>query len=86
MPRYPWLYDTPINTGLTQRKLEVMRKLGVPYSDEEIRNATAALTAQAHEIADRLVQQGVAAKPELWNQEIIALTAYLQKLGRDIKN
>ena len=43
MPGYPWLDERVINHELTPRKLRVMRTLGVPYSDEEIANASAAV-------------------------------------------
>ncbi len=43
MPGYPWLAETPADASHIQRKLEVLRMLGAPYSDEEIANAPQAL-------------------------------------------
>jgi cytochrome c oxidase cbb3-type subunit 2 len=43
MPGYPWLETTPADASTIQRKLEVLRMLGAPYSDEEIANAPQAL-------------------------------------------
>lgn len=43
MPGYPWLDRNVLDHELTPRKLSVMRTLGVPYSDEEIANASAAV-------------------------------------------
>ena len=39
MPAYPWLVSTPVDSSHTAKKLEVMRTLGVPYTDEDIANA-----------------------------------------------
>lgn len=85
MPNYPWLYDKPIDTSLTRGKLATMRKLGVPYSSEEIENAKGALSAQAQAVALDLGKNGVPEAEKLVDKEIIALIAYLQRLGTDIK-
>jgi cytochrome c oxidase cbb3-type subunit I/II len=85
MPAYPWLFNSNINTELTQRKMEVMKKLGVPYTDMELSNAVQDLQSQANKIAGDLVKQGVPADPDLAKREIISLIAYLQRLGTDIK-
>ena len=62
-------------------KIKVMRQLGVPYTDEEEANAVADLQAQAAVIVKDLKDNGIEADP---NKEIIALIAYLQRLGTDI--
>ncbi len=43
MPGYPWLETTPADASNIQKKLEVLRLLGAPYSDEDIANAPQAL-------------------------------------------
>ena len=43
MPGYPWLEDNAADASTIQRKLEVLRLLGAPYSDEDIANAPQAL-------------------------------------------
>ncbi len=43
MPRYPWLAETERDASRIRTKMEAMRKLGVPYTDEEIEAAPAAL-------------------------------------------
>ncbi len=85
MPAYPWLYDNNLDLSHTQKKLSVMKTLGVPYSDEEISGGEAAAKAQATKIVEELVKEGVQAKEGLEKREIIALIAYLQRLGTDIK-
>ena len=89
MPRYTWLFsvdgkDATLNSGLTQKKLSAMKTLGVPYSDAYIENWERHLNEQAEDIAAELNQD-----PNITvdsNEEIVALIAYLQRLGTDIKN
>jgi len=82
MPKYPWLITDDLDISTTKRKIEVMKGFGVPYPDgyEEIANND--LVAQAEKIALDLQENGIPADP---NKEIIALIAYLQRLGTDIK-
>ena len=80
MPTYPWLYKSKVDFGSLTKRLSAMKTLGVPYSDEEVVNADANARAEADGILKELSADGVThAKPE---QEIIALIAYLQKLGQ----
>jgi cytochrome c oxidase cbb3-type subunit I/II len=62
-----------------------MKSLGVPYSQNEIDNAVSSLEAQSKVIADDLRANGAASDQNLEKKEIIAMIAYLQKLGSDIK-
>jgi cytochrome c oxidase cbb3-type subunit I/II len=62
-----------------------MQKLGVPYTDTEVDTAETAMRQQAKKITDELVAQGANADAGLENKEIIAMIAYLQRLGTDIK-
>jgi cytochrome c oxidase cbb3-type subunit 2 len=39
MPGYPWLAENPANAADISRKMEVMRLLGSPYTDEQIADA-----------------------------------------------
>ena len=43
MPGYPWLAKAPADASLIRKKMEVMRELGVPYTDKEIKDAPAQL-------------------------------------------
>jgi cytochrome c oxidase cbb3-type subunit I/II len=85
MPKYPWFYKNDLDVSLTQKKLSVMKTLGVPYSDTEVANAALDLQSQAQKITSELFAQGVDNDPTLEKKEIIALIAYLQRLGTDIK-
>jgi len=43
MPSFPWLVESSLDAELAPVKLERLRMLGVPYSDEEIAGASAAV-------------------------------------------
>jgi cytochrome c oxidase cbb3-type subunit I/II len=83
MPAYPWLYNNDLDTSLTSAKLSAMKTLNVPYSEQEINSAVDNLKQQALNIKNELVAQGASDANE--SKEIIALIAYLQRLGTDIK-
>ena len=92
MPRYPWLYTDQIDVSSTVAKIKAMQRLGVPYGDGYEKRAAADMELQANEItknlmSDEKVKQFVAAEgiEKLNDREIIALIAYLQRLGKDIK-
>jgi cytochrome c oxidase cbb3-type subunit I/II len=82
MPAYPWIIANKLDTSITQKKMTQLRKVGVPYTPEQIAGAPEALKAQAEKIADMLKAQQLQVGSD---REIIALIAYLQRLGTDIK-
>ena len=82
MPSYPWLYEDDINAFQTPKMIWAMRKLGVPYPDGYEDKCNADLQKQANEITARLKGDKLDIKPQ---REIVALIAYLQRLGKDIK-
>jgi cytochrome c oxidase cbb3-type subunit II len=53
MPAYPWLFDRTLTGHQTARKMTVLRKLGTPYSDDDIAGAQAAVAGRLE--ADALV-------------------------------
>ena len=59
-----------------------LRTVGVPYSDEEIANAQVSIAAQSKLIADDLRVNGFSVDSD---KEIVAMIAYLQRMGTDIK-
>jgi len=84
MPAYPKLLTDEIDFGAVQKHVDGMAMLGVPYGDAVIGdNASRMARVQAKTIADGIVQQG--GPSNLDTKEIVAITAYLQRLGRDIK-
>ncbi len=82
MPAYPWLKDLSVDVAKTPKKIAVMRKLGVPYEDPAVIDPVKDLDAQAASIQAKLAQDGVSVDAR---SEIIALIAYLDRLGQDIK-
>uniref|UniRef100_UPI000A5C66E8 cytochrome-c oxidase, cbb3-type subunit II n=1 Tax=Marinobacterium profundum TaxID=1714300 RepID=UPI000A5C66E8 len=46
MPSYPWLFENRVSGSDTEAKLKVMRKLGVPYTDEQIEDAQEAVSGK----------------------------------------
>lgn len=82
MPAYPWLFEDELDISSTPGKIRVMQSLGVPYPEGYDQIANDDLMKQAEMITARLADEKVETNPNL---EIIALIAYLQRLGTDIK-
>lgn len=102
MPAYKWMFDNKkMKHDDIQKKMSVMKTLGVPYTDAEIANAFVSIEKQATEIekgleTDPNFSKSYAASKEkakitgetfvqMKDREIVALIAYLQRLGTDIK-
>jgi len=47
MPRFPWLADGQVDGALTVKKMEALRKIGVPYTDADIAGAAAAVEGKS---------------------------------------
>ena len=83
MPPYPWLIEDDLDRSDLAGKIRAMQTLGVPYAEGYDEQATADLEAQAILISETLANEGIDCAPE---KEIIALIAYLQRLGTDIQH
>lgn len=84
MPQYPFLADNELDLSQLPAKIATLRALGTPYPKGFEKRAIADAEAQARQIAAKLRSEGV--KEEgLEKKEIVALIAYLQRLGTDIK-
>jgi cytochrome c oxidase cbb3-type subunit I/II len=81
MPPYRAMYTNLIPLDIIPAKIRAMQNLGVPYAEGFDELAVGDLQAQAAGIAANLKENGIDADP---NTEIIALIAYLQRLGTDI--
>ena len=84
MPAYPWLAQARINWRAVERGVAAQATLGVPYTRDEVTGAAALGRKQAQQIATAIVQQGGPAG--LGDTQLVALIAYLQRLGTDIKS
>jgi cytochrome c oxidase cbb3-type subunit I/II len=82
MPPFKWLAEKPLNISHLEKKIRLMQKLGVPYPPDYDKKARQDLILQAEQVAARLKESGIETKAD---REIIALIAYLQRLGVDIK-
>ena len=86
MPAFAFLMRRPLSLSLTRAKLETLRTLGHPYSDAEVENAVRDAEVQATELVASLREDGVKLTEEEERSEVIALIAYLQSLGRVVKD
>ncbi len=82
MPSYPWLLTNTLDYSSLPDKISAMRSVGVPYEDGYEAKAAKELKAQAMKHVAALKEAGIETS---WDKEIIALIAYLQRLGTDIK-
>ncbi|MBZ9729254.1 cytochrome-c oxidase, cbb3-type subunit I [Salegentibacter sp. JZCK2] len=101
MPSYKWIITDELDKTDTEAKMRALSKLGVPYTLEEIENAQQWMAEQGTQIEKNLyadpdfvktyeAEKEFAAENdtefvEMRNREIVALIAYLQRLGTDIK-
>jgi cytochrome c oxidase cbb3-type subunit I/II len=82
MPAYPWMLDRDLDLSHTEGKIRAMTMLGVPYPKNYDKIALADLEKQAKSIQENLAKSGIKTSEK---KEIIAMIAYLQRLGTDIK-
>jgi cytochrome c oxidase cbb3-type subunit I/II len=82
MPSYPSMYENTIDKVSTNSKIHAMRKMGVPYPDGYEAIANQDLEKQAMQITKGLKENKIEIASD---KEIIALIAYLQRIGTDIK-
>jgi cytochrome c oxidase cbb3-type subunit I/II len=79
MPNYPWLFTNQTDVASLYGKINVMRTLGVPYPP-----LSAALVAEEVETQAKTLVEELKASQQLTSgdREIVALIAYLQRLGK----
>ncbi len=101
MPSYSWLIQDELDKSNTEDKMRAMQTLGVPYTDEEIERAQKWMAEQGTQIEQNLysdpdfatsyeadktyAEENGVEFTEMRDREIVALIAYLQRLGTDIK-
>lgn len=101
MPAYKWIIKNKLDRGSTKDKMEAMVSLGVPYTQEDIERAYEWMDEQGTQIEKNLYNDPDFAKTyeadkkyalengqdfiEMRDREVVALIAYLQRLGTDIK-
>lgn len=82
MPAYPWLFDEKLDNSTLPAKIRVLQQLGTPYPAGFDKLAVADAEVQARGVAAALKTEDIEVKSD---REIVALIAYLQRLGTDIK-
>ena len=101
MPRYTWLIRNKLDRSQTEDKMKTLVSLGVPYTEDEIANAQESMANQAMQIEQNLLNDPDFARTynaekasaqqsgedfiEMRDREVVAMIAYLQRLGTDIK-
>jgi cytochrome c oxidase cbb3-type subunit I/II len=81
MPSYSFMLEQNLDTSTTAAKINAMITLGVPYEKGYGKIANQDLMIQAKGISDNLKADSIKISP---NKEVIALIAYIQRLGTDI--
>ena len=84
MPTYPHLFKHDLNTTYTAAKIKTLQTMGTPYPEGFADKAVEDIRIQSRKIADNLAKDKIT-QENLENKEIVALIAYLQRLGTDIK-
>ena len=82
MPAYAHFLTKTIDFEQIQSRVDAMAMVGVPYGDA-LNKAPAMARAQAKTLAAAIVEQG--GPRGLEDKQIVAMVAYMQRLGRDIK-
>ena len=95
MPAYPWMREDDMDIENIGAKIRAMQTLGVPYPKGYDKQAKKDLQTQAHLIAVDIVNTSnqIALKGrnkndlinEIERKDIVAIIAYLQRLGTDVK-
>ena len=101
MPSYKWLIANELDKSMTEKKMETLISLGVPYSEEDVARAQEWMLEQGTEIEQNLygdpdfkrayeadrkyTEENGDEFVEMKNREIVAMIAYLQRLGTDIR-
>ncbi len=88
MPAYTWLLTKETDVESIPNKINALRTVGVPYAEGYDDIAIRDFKVQAEQIANGLKENGFGEVEGIKitsDKEIIALIAYLQRLGIDIK-
>jgi cytochrome c oxidase cbb3-type subunit I/II len=78
MPTYAWLLRDKVDAADIAKSVQALAKVGTPYDATDEASVAASMEAQGSAIIGRLSSAGITAE---WDDEIIAMIAYLQRLG-----
>jgi cytochrome c oxidase cbb3-type subunit I/II len=82
MPTYGWLLRDKVDPEDITHSMRALQRAGTPYMGVTEPNVAAAMQAQGEVIVQSLATAGITAA---WDDEIVALIAYIQRLGADGK-
>ena len=82
MPTYAWLHRDKVDPADVTASVVALSKVGTPYAATDQASVQASMQQQGAAIVGNLSTAGITAA---WDDEIIALIAYLQRLGGDGK-
>lgn len=83
MPPYAWLLEATVDPADIRASVTALKRAGNPYTDADVEGVEASMQSQGRAIVARLAEAGITTE---WDREIVAMIAYLQKLGIDGKN
>ncbi len=83
MPSYPHLLEDTIPWHKLQGRINAVAMLGTPYSKAVLDDAAGVAKVQATELAAKL--QAAGGPAGMADKDVIALIAYMQRLGMDIR-
>lgn len=78
MPSYPWMLEDRIDVADVTATIRALSKVGHPYESQAPEWVAAELQSQGNQIVANLQAAG---RESTWDTEIVALIAYLQRLG-----
>ena len=82
MPAYAWMLSKDLDFAGIPSRLRAQSRVGVPYDEVTISNGDGLARKQAAEMAQQIVDQK--GPSGLENKQVVALVAYLQRLGKDL--
>ncbi|MEQ1564812.1 MAG: cytochrome-c oxidase, cbb3-type subunit II [Myxococcota bacterium] len=80
MPPYAWLHSSKVDPDDVRASLVALSRVGTPYTQDDFDHTADKMKAEGDKVVANLATAKITAA---WDDEIVALTAYLQRLGTD---
>ena len=82
MPPYPHLLEQPLDFNQATASVSAMKAIGVPYSERTVAEAAELARKQAQEIEAKVIAEN--GPKGVGDRKVVALVAYLMRLGTDL--